>query len=189
MHEVFHVRTPLVPVTDELLPLGALRTLDPAAYARAIAKYDDTPERRRLRDTVVPLVEKRWTEVVFLSPVHPHATWRAWRKISGRALPPVEFWAIPVDDVPSDAVVFDRRRSLVGDPIDVRDVASLDPESYETGMDVPPANREWLENLAAAGHSGAWFNLVPHVLTAGPVPLANARVISWDDASGFDSQL
>jgi len=113
MREVFHVRTPLAPGTDALLPLDALRTLDPPAYARAIAKYDDTPERRRLRDTVVPLIAKRWTEVVFLSPVHPHATWRAWREISGRALPPVEFWAIPVDDVPSDAVVFDRRRSLV----------------------------------------------------------------------------
>ena len=172
-----------------MLPLDALRTLDPAAYARSVAKYDDTPERRRLRDTIVPLITKRWTEVVFLLPVHPHATWRAWREVSGRTLPAVEFWAIPVDDLPGDAVVFDRQRSLVGDPIDARDVASLDPARYETALDVPPANREWLENLAAAGHSGAWFNLIPHVLTAGPVPLANARVISWDDTSEFSSQL
>ncbi|QAY58593.1 hypothetical protein ET475_00300 [Microbacterium protaetiae] len=179
MRDVFHVRTPLTPGTDSLLPLSALCTLDPDAYARAMAKYDDTPERRRLRDTVVPLIERAWTEVVFLSPVHPHATWRAWRELSGRALPSVEFWAIPASDLPDDTVVFDRQRSLVGDPIDPRDVASFDLVTYEASLEVPHANREWLGNLVAAGHSGAWFNLIPHVLTAGPVPLTNARVISW----------
>lgn len=181
MRDVFHVRTPLAPGTDSLLPLSALKTLDPDAYAGAMAKYDDTPDRRRLRDTVVPVIERAWTEVVFLSPVHPHATWRTWRELSGRSLPRVEFWAIPAADLPADTVVFDRQRSLTGDPIDPRDVASFDPDSYEAALEVPPANREWLENLVAAGHSGAWFNLIPHVLTAGPVPLTNARVLSWDD--------
>lgn len=182
MRDVFHVRTPLVPGTDSLLPLSALRILDPDGYATAMAKYDDTPERRRLRDTVVPVIDKGWTDVVFLSPVHPHATWRTWRQLSGRSLPKVEFWAIPASDLPADTVVFDRQRSLVGDPIDPRDVASFDAMTYEVSLEVPAANREWLENLAAAGHSGAWFNLIPHVLTAGPVPLGNARVISWDVA-------
>ena len=77
MKFVFHQRVDLV--GDALVPASDLAALDPAGYARAMAKYDDTPERQRLRATEIPGLARTWTEVVFLSPVHPHAIWRAWR--------------------------------------------------------------------------------------------------------------
>ena len=73
LHDVFHARVALAAGTDRLLPLSDLRGIDPAAYEAELAKYDDSPQRRRLRETVIPVLNVTWTEVVFLSPVHPHA--------------------------------------------------------------------------------------------------------------------
>jgi len=179
---VFHTRVQLVGGADELYPLDTLATISPALHAREIAKYDDTPERRRLRDTVIPLIERRWTAVVFLSPVHPHAIWQTWRDITGRERPSLEFWAIPAHALPADTVVLDRTRTGVGDPIDPREVSRFSARTFRTRMRTTAANRTWLESLADSGRSGAWFHGIPHVLAPGPVPVRDATVIDWRDA-------
>src|SRR5690625_6170817 len=48
---VFHARSSRNASADELTSLSALAFSNPDAYADALSKYDDTPERRRLRDT------------------------------------------------------------------------------------------------------------------------------------------
>ena len=178
---VYHAVVDLLPGTDALLPVSALRGIDEAAYRRAISKYDDTPERRRLAQTQILVIDRGWTEVVFLSPVPPHAIWSAWMEIAS-APPPMEFWQIPVESLPGDAVIFDRTMSSVGDSIDSSEVSRFDPERFQTAMQAPPANRARLASLAAAGRRGAWFNRTPHVVTAGPVLLGAATTVSSDAA-------
>lgn len=179
MNVVFHQRVPLV--GDALVPASDLAAIDPAGYARAMAKYEDTAERQRLRETAIPGTGRSWTEVVFLSPVHPHAIWRAWREVRGKELPRVEFWAIPAVDLPRGTVVLDRTVSAVGDPIDPSEVTPFDAASFETATEVPPANRAWLEEMVRRGVSGAWFHGIPHVLAPGMVPLGGARVVGWGE--------
>jgi len=179
MRFVFHQRVDLV--GDALVPASDLASIDPAGYARAMAKYEDTPERQRLRETAIPSTGKSWTEVVFLSPVHPHAIWRAWREVRGKDLPRVEFWAIPVDDLPAGTVVLDRTVTATGDPIDPSEVAPFHPASFVTATEVPAANRAGLEEMVRRGVSGAWFHGIPHVLAPGAVPLGNAQVIGWEE--------
>ncbi|WP_292863813.1 hypothetical protein [Microbacterium sp.] len=145
-------------------------------------KYDDTPERRRLATTRIPLIDRAWTEVVFLSPVHPRAIWQTWLDVSGSPLPRAEFWEIPVELLPDDAVILDRTVSAVGDPIDLAELVRFDAERFRTALQTTAANRAWLAKLAAGGLRGAYFHGIPHVLTAGPVPLKGARLISWDAA-------
>lgn len=175
---VFHARTSQNSASGALLPVSMLEHSDPRAFALAIAKYDDTPERRRLRETWIPVLEKLWTEVVFFSPVQPHAIWRAWRDIAGFKLPSQEFWAIPVEEV-DRAVVLDRHLSRTGDPIETEEVERLDPRTYRSAAETTAKNEEWIAQLASAGKRGAWFHGTPHVLTRGPVPLASAAVIDW----------
>ncbi|WP_228375903.1 hypothetical protein [Microbacterium enclense] len=178
---VFHARVALAPGTDSLMPASALADVDAAASRAALAKYDDTPERRRLRDTVVPGLGRSWTEVVFLSPVHPHAVWRAWREITGRERAPMDFWAIPADDLPVGTVVLDRTSTRTGEPIDPREVTPFVPSGHRAALSTTAANRSWLEDCARRKVSGAWFHGIPHVLAPGAVPLRRARVISWSD--------
>ena len=175
---VFHAVPETTSAVTELLPLSARRESDPEGYRRALAKYDDTPARQRLRETWIPGVEAAWTEVVFLSPTHPHAIWRAWREIAGLELPPMSFWAIPVGDVPSP-VLLDRQLSSTGEPIDPREVTDLDPATYRAARDTPDRHRQWITDLTAAGKQGAWFHGIPHVLSRGPVPLTRARIVEW----------
>ena len=175
---VFHARTTHNADARELHPLSALERTDPRAFAVAIAKYDGTPERRRLRETWIPVLEATWTEVVFLSPVQPRAIWEAWRSIAGVELPGQEFWAIPVEDL-GPAVVFDRHLRRTGDPIDPGEIEVFDAASYRSAGETTPRNARWIDELARAGRPGAWFNGTPHVLTKNPVPLRSAEVIDW----------
>jgi hypothetical protein len=179
--EVFHAQVKLLPGTRDLLPLDDLAELDPATYEAGLAKYRGSPERERLRETVVPLLNRRWTQVVFLSPVHPHAIWRTWFELTGQRLPSVEFWSIPVDRLPQPSVVFDRTISTVGDPIESSEIVPLDVPTFRTSLDTTAANRAWLESLSATGRQGAWFHGVPHVLVGARVPLTGARVVSWHE--------
>ena len=179
---VFHQKTAAHAGIDALLSLSALRKTDPATYERALAKYDDTPERRRLPSTVIPGLHRLWTEVVFLSPIQPHAIWRAWTSARGKPLPSQKFWAIPVEDV-APAVLLDRRLTRTGEAIDPAEVEPLDPATYRSADRTTPENLRWIEALAARGRKGAWFHGTPHVLTAGPVPLGRARVVDWADGA------
>ncbi len=181
LREVFHARVDLLPGTRELLPLDDLAEIAPATYEAGLAKYAGSPERERLRETIVPLLNRRWTQVVFLSPVHPHAIWRTWLEVTGRQLPPVEFWSIPVDRLPAPSVVFDRKISTVGDPIDASEVVPIDVSTFRTSLETTAANRAWLESLSATGRHGAWFHGVPHVLVGAPVPLTRARLVCWHE--------
>lgn len=179
---VFHARVGLAEGTSTLLPLSDLAKIAPEAHRDALAKYDDTAQRQRLRDTVIPGLDRTWTEVVFLSPVHPHAIWQAWLEIRGRRRPPAEFWAIPAADLPEGSVVVDRTLTATGDPIDPREVLPFDRASHRAALTTTRQNRAWLEECARRGVSGAWFHGIPHVLAPGPVPLDRAHVVSWEMA-------
>lgn len=120
----------------------------------------------------------RWTEVVFLTPIHPHAIWRAWRDIAGTELPPQEFWAIPIDEI-HRPVLFDRRLSRSGEPIDPQQVETVDPLAFRTATQTTARNVEWIAHLTGRRRRGAWFHGTPHVLTRRPVPVASAQVIDW----------
>lgn len=178
---VFHARTSGNSGADALRPLSALEHIDPRAFARALAKYDDTPERRRLRETWIPVLEVRWTEAVFFSPIRPQVIWQAWQEVAGIELPSQEFWAVPVDEI-GPAVVLDRHRSATGDPIEFEEVERLDPGTYRSVAETTTRNREWIARLSSEGKRGAWFHATPHVLSPGPVPLTSATVIDWSES-------
>lgn len=188
-HCVFHLRSPSNAAADALFPLSALAESDPDAHAKALEKYTDTPERARLPETIIPILDALWTEVVFLSPVLPHAIHRAWKDIAGTELAPQPFWAIPVDDVPV-AVMLDRTTTRTGDPLDPREVTPFDPSTYQALTRTTERSRAWITELAAAGRRGAFFHGTPHVLTRGPVPLRRAQLVDWsvpiDDGTAGD---
>lgn len=177
---VFHMQTASNAEATSLVPASSLEDSNPALFRKMLEKYDDTPERRRLPETWIPILNARWIDVVFLSPVHPRAIWEAWRDIAGIKLPSQRFWAIPVSEL-GRAIVFDRQKTAKGDPIAPSEVTELDPGNYRAAMSTTQKNRDWIAKLHAEHRRGAWHNGTPHVLTPGPVPLHNADVIDWAD--------
>lgn len=182
---VFHRRVPLAPGADRLLPLSDLAKSAPEVYANAIAKYDETPERRLLRDASIPHIDRTWIEVVFFTPIHPHAIWATWRELSGNDLPAIEYWAVPATLLPDPAVLLERRLSPAGGAIHPDDVAWFDRDTFRTATETTPASREWLADLAERGASGAWFNRTPHVLVGAPVALDGAHVVGWEQHTSW----
>jgi hypothetical protein len=166
---------------ERLVPLSALAVTDPAAYAKAIAKYNDSPDRRRLPNRHVPLLDCRWQDVVFLCPVHPHVVWRAWQR---RGVEPVSqrFLAIPAKSVAHiPAVVYTPARTTPGEDIHPADVTPFDAATYTEMTDLPERTLAWYDTLIAAGRTGAQFHTVPHVLVRGRVDIGDAEVVDWRD--------
>lgn len=181
---LFHQCVPLAGHANVLVPLSRLRALDEPSWRRAWSKYDGDASRRRLRDSVIPLLERRWTEVVFLTPIDPTVIWRAWRDLTGQALPSQDFWAIPAEDVNAlPAVVLDRHRSSAGNPLHPDDVEWFDPAKHRTLDCLPPASQQWLAELASSGRRGAWFNRTPQILVDGDLSLHGVEVIDWSNAA------
>lgn len=176
---LFHICVPLAEGTDRLYPLADLAAIAPDAYRDAAAKYEGSPERVALRDTVVPGLGKKWSEVVFLTPVDPRAIWKGWLDRTGQRLPSVKFWSIDPRSIDERSVVFSRTVSSVGEPIDPSEVAPFNRELFETMVELPAASEEWLDELVNSGRKGAWFNRQPHVLVPTPVSLEGAEVIDW----------
>ncbi|WRS31054.1 hypothetical protein U6G28_05060 [Actinomycetaceae bacterium MB13-C1-2] len=178
---VFHMCVPLAEGTDRLFPLEDLATLAPNVYEAAAAKYKDYSKRKALRDTAMPGLDKKWSQVVFLTPVDPRAIWRRWLDRTGEKLPPVKFWAIDPKGIDERSVLLERTVSCKGAPIDPREVTRFNRESFETVVKLPAASEEWLDALANSGRKGAWFNGQPHVLVPAPVSLEGAEVIDWSE--------
>jgi hypothetical protein len=164
---------------ERLVPLSALAVTDPAAYAAAIATYADTPERRRMPDRRVPLLDCRWQDVVFLAPVHPHLIWRAWAH-RGVYHPGGRFLAIPAKSVAHiPAVVYTPDRTVPGEDLHPADVRPFDAETYTEMTALSERTLAWYDTLAAAGRSGGLFHTVPHVLVRGRVDIGDAEVVDW----------
>jgi hypothetical protein len=164
-----------------LLPLSDLATTDPSAYAAAIAKYDDHPDRRRLPDRYIPIIDCRWQDVVFLSPVHPAAIWRAWAERRFE-MPSRTFFAVDaaiVAELP--AVVYTQKATRSGDDIDPADVVAFDPVAH-TDMQLSDRTLTWYDaRIAAGSRGGAEFHTVPHVLVRGRIPIRGAAELDWRD--------
>lgn len=111
---VFHMCVPLAEGTDRLFPLEDLATLAPNVYEAAAAKYKDHSKRKALRDTAIPGLDKKWSQVVFLTPVDPRVIWRRWLDRTGEKLPPVKFWAIDPKGIDERSVLLERTVSSKG---------------------------------------------------------------------------
>jgi hypothetical protein len=175
---VYHTK-PSPMIGDELLPLSDLAVTDAAAHEAAIAKYDESPDRRTLPDRRIPVLDCRWQDVVFLAPVHPQLIWRAWAD-RGVTLPQRTFYAIPLQSIAAHpAVLYRQRLTQPGEDIAAADVTPFHAEQYAELTALSPRTLTWYETLIAAGRQGGEFHTVPHVLVRGRVSVRDAVEVGW----------
>jgi len=163
-----------------VLPLNQLREEHPDLYEREAAKYSYRPET--MCNPVHPL-ECRWSDVVFLSPVHPAPIFDALRE-AGRVGPTtLAYWTI-------DATLLDPDRTCIllkrHDPL-FRPQPASDYIPYSAAtvatLSTPSAKAlDRLRNLNAIEPLLPWAD-IPHVLHRGPIPIdffrdAEGRAVS-----------
>lgn len=164
-----------------LVPLRELRQVDPAAYTRAMAKYDDHPDRKRIPVRPISLLDCQWQDVVQCCPIHPHLLWRAWRDV-GVERESKRFVEIPRSLVAHlEAVTFDRDGG--GEEV----YTPVDWSTFRNVTEVSEATRAWYAKLAAMSRKGADFIGVPHVMIRGSIDIANLPVIDWSTSNEEDA--
>ena len=156
----------------DILPLNQLRDRYPDLYEHHAQKYAARPETM---NHPVPPLGCTWSDVVFLSPVHPAPIFDALRE-SGRIGPgSLDYWTL-------DADLLDPRRTCI---LLKRYDPELRPQPPEDFIPYSPAAAaalatpsdqalQRLRNLNATEPLYPWAD-IPHVLHRGPIPLSLFR--------------
>jgi hypothetical protein len=163
---------PATPVRgDAILPLNALRHRHPDLYDLHRSRYETTP------DVLTQKVEAlgcTWSDVVFLSPVHPAPQFDALRR-SGKAAPDREPWILPAARLdPSRTVIRLMRAGADGHTPDACRADDFLPFTTATLRAVNRVSIDAVQRLESLGPGDPWLPWVdvPHVLHRGPIPLA-----------------
>lgn len=158
----------------QLVPLNALSAREPDIYAREIAKYRSTPERRKLPATSIPILDCLWNDVIHCAPIHPHLLFREWARFRTTPPPEQDFFMIPMEHVADlPGVIMDPGKD--GN----RQFRSLDPVQYREITRLPPETSAWYEHLTARGKFGAYFVGIPHILILGTIETPDLPLIPW----------
>jgi len=157
-----------------LYPLNELRTRHPEVYRRALAKYEDHPDRAKLPSTILPLLDCLWNDVLHCSPIHPPRLDDAWRAQGVERVPRKTFFQIPVDRVGHHPVAVMRGRELEW----------LNTACFQEITAVPAETVEWYRKLARQERFGAHFVGVPHILVKGPIDIEGVEIVNWRDPIG-----
>lgn len=155
---------------DAILPLNALRQHHPDLYDLHRAKYENTPGW--LTQPIEPL-GCTWSDVVFLSPVHPAPLFEAIRR-SGRAVPDREPWVLPAARLdPRSTVIRLMRAGTTGHTPDLPNEDDYLPFTTATLRAVNRVTINAIQRLETLRPDDPWLPWVdvPHVLHHGPIPL------------------
>lgn len=166
---LFH-RPATTVVGGAIVPLATMRTRYPDLYELHSRKYADAPWVPE--ENVEPL-GCRWSEVVFLSPVHPGPLFAALRR-SGRHVVDEDPWRLDAHRLDPERTVIRLMRHGAGghraDPPTADDYLPYTPASLRAVSRITVDAIQRLENL---GPNDPWFPWVdvPHIMYRGEIPV------------------
>jgi len=160
------------PRGDAILPLKQMRSRFPDLYERHARKYAG---RRDGLDAPVPPLGCTWTDVVFLSPLHPAPLYDALRRAGITKRPAPEPWTLDAARLdPDRAVIRLMRHGHDGhapEPPDEHDYLPFTTVSLRAVSQVTVSAIQRLESLQP-GDPWLPFVDVPHVLYHGSIPVS-----------------
>ncbi|MBR7835815.1 hypothetical protein KDL01_21255 [Actinospica durhamensis] len=157
---------------DEIIPLNLMRTRFPDLYELNIRKYAARPG---IMSSLVAPLHCTWSDVVFLSPVHPAALFSASsaaRDGSRRTSP--KPWILDAGRLDPDRTVIRLMRhgrdGHYSDPADEHDYLPFTTAALRAVSRVTVAAIERLESLKPGDPWLPWVD-VPHILHRGTIPV------------------
>lgn len=183
---VYH-KKPFNMVGDILIPLNQMPYSEKHqdTYHQAIKKYEG---REQLLETIIPTLNCLWNDVIYLSPLHPHHQYAAYKKI-GFTMKSIKFYKIPVEMLFEKKVtVFKYLDYPDNDPIHDSLESYCDlPAHYQELKEVPAATLDYYKSIYNPENPTstpplAWY-LIPHVMLQDTIDVSDPRVtvIDWQD--------
>jgi hypothetical protein len=162
----------------KLYPLNQLINTSPGAYAKAVAKYAG---RERVMQTVIPVFECLWNEVVFLSPVHPEKITKA-RRQAGLAADynkKKEWFVLDSDALDQSQTLLFRHRpqwliNLATDKAEYIPFAEV-PQGEKARLAEMPEGALW--SIRKFREEALFQSYIPHILYQGVIDVAGADIV------------
>jgi hypothetical protein len=157
---------------DAVLPLNQLREQHPDLYDRESAKYSYRPAT--IDNPVHPL-GCRWSDVVFLSPVHPAPIFDALRESGRVGSSAPAYWTIEADLLdPDRTCILLKRHDPLFRPQPASDYLPYSSQTVARLSTPSTKALDRLRNLNATEPLLPWAD-IPHILHRGPIPANHFR--------------
>lgn len=157
---------------DAILPLYQLREQHPDLYEREAAKYAYRPHT--MDNPVYPL-GCRWSDVVFLSPVHPEPIFTALQESGRVKRSTLNYWTIDAELLdPARTCILLKRHDPQFRAQPAEDYLPYSPQTVATLTTPSERALNRLRNLNATEPLLPWAD-IPHVLHRGALPITLFR--------------
>jgi hypothetical protein len=154
---------------DAVLPLNMLRDQHPDLYEREATKYAMRPET--MGYPVYPL-NCTWTDVVFLSPVHPAPLFEAMHESGRIGRVVVDYWTLDAELLdPANTCILLKRHDPALRPQPREDFIPYSPETVATLTEPSEQALRRLRTLNPTEPLFPWAD-IPHILHRGPLPVS-----------------
>ena len=157
---------------DAVLPLYQLREQHPDLYEREAAKYAYRPHT--MDNPVYPL-GCRWSDVVFLSPVHPEPIFTALQESGRVKRSTLNYWTVDAELLdPARTCILLKRHDPQFRAQPPEDFIPYSPQTVATLTTPSERALHRLRNLNATEPLLPWAD-IPHILHRGALPITLFR--------------
>lgn len=122
-------------------------------------------------------------DVVHFLPLNPNFVYEALTTVGIKVVTDLRFYKIPIENLVDNKNVMYlyRKENYKGPaaPMNSQDVKLLDMKDYQELTEIPVDTVGYYEEESVKGNKFGMFPFVPHVLSYGEVPIANAEIINW----------
>ncbi len=162
---LFHAQPPIM-YGNKLVPLASLKELNYDAYANVRRKYEG---RMNVLETVIPILNCRWDEVIFLSPIAPITFAEVLTRLQYQVLPSRYFAFDPykTDLARAVTLTYDTKGVAVYKPFDQYEIL------YH--HKIPKGALRYYITMSKRGVVPFLHHLVPQVLYPGELSVAEVN--------------
>lgn len=174
MNYLYH-DVPKVLKGNTLLPQDVLKIQHPEIYEDEVKKYKG---RENILTKRIPFLNCSWSEVLFLSPVHPKNIAKALKIAGKQSTKKIRFYKInPYELHPEKAIVYLYKYDPMVEEEKEDNFTSFDPRKLPHYNKVPQKTIQYYKKKMKEGRKPLLYHFIPHILYKGELLIKNAKII------------
>ena len=174
MNYLYH-RVPDVLKGNILLSQNMLRKRHPTLYRESMKKYQG---RRHILKPKVRFLNCSWSDVIYLSPVHPRKVANALRIAGDKSKQKIKFYKInPKKLNPEKTIVYLYKYDTMAQEGNLDNFTHFSIKNLSKYNKIPNKTLKYYKDEIKAGRKPLLYHFIPHIVYNGNLSVKDAEII------------